>query len=177
MNESYITVHGYVVNNPVVRTIGDHKVANFRIGVTPRKLERSTGEWRDAETQWYAVSAWRTLADNVAHSLRKGDPVVVQGRLSTRTWINANHAEVVAHEIEATVVGHDLRRGTTHFSKNAPAEPSASAAVESGNSVDHGVDHGPETPTGAPTGASAESSGGDEWNAPLADAPGFAGAA
>ena len=69
MNESYITVHGYVVAAPTVRTVGEHTVANFRIGVTPRKLERSSGEWRDAETQWYSVSAWRALGDNVARSL------------------------------------------------------------------------------------------------------------
>ena len=127
MNESHITVHGHVVAAPVVKKIGEHTVANFRIGVTPRRLDKATGEWRDAETQWYAVSAWRQLGENCAMALRKGDPVIVQGRLAARTWVNAQHAEVVAHDIEATFVGHDLRRGVTHFYKTAAAEPAVEA--------------------------------------------------
>jgi single-strand DNA-binding protein len=168
MNESYITVHGYVVAAPVVRAAGEHTVANFRIGVTPRKLERSSGEWRDTETQWYSVSAWRALGDNVARSLRKGDPVIVQGRLNARTWINAQHTEVLAHEIEATFVGHDLRRGVTTFAKTAPTgavdAPEASPARPAED-----AEAGAREPV--------ESAERADWSAPLQDAPDWAGAA
>jgi single-strand DNA-binding protein len=175
MNESYITVHGYVVATPVVRTVGEHTVANFRIGVTPRKLERSSGEWRDAETQWYSVSAWRALGDNVARSLRKGDPVIVQGRLSARTWVNAQHSEVLAHEIEATVVGHDLRRGFSTFAKTVTAVPTEVPAApgEQQTAPAGGTDD-------APTGADREPVEGarrEDWSLPLQDAPGLAGVA
>ncbi|WP_017934767.1 single-stranded DNA-binding protein [Nocardioides sp. Iso805N] len=190
MNESYITVHGYVVATPVVRTVGEHSVANFRIGVTPRKLERSSGEWRDAETQWYSVSAWRALGDNVARSLRKGDPVIVQGRLSARTWVNANRAEVVAHEIEAAVVGHDLRRGFSTFAKTASAAATGSE-VPQDDTYDEASQPAPLTPAdlenlidGAgrssdvqPDAVPVESARSSDWNPPLADAPGWAGAA
>ena len=40
-----------------------------------------------AETEWFTVKVWRALAVNVARSLRKGDPVIVQGRLSTEEWV------------------------------------------------------------------------------------------
>lgn len=183
MNESYITVHGYVAATPVIRTVGEHRVANFRIGVTPRKLEKSSGEWRDAETQWYSVSAWRALGENVAHSLRKGDPVIVQGRLSARTWVNAHHSEVVAHEIEASVVGHDLRRGTTMFAKTAPSvqapapqdpfaerEPVEETTLPATPDVASLIDGSGEAPV-----EKAERS---DWNPPLQDgAPDWAGAA
>ncbi len=43
MNESHITVHGYVAATPTVRQVGEHSVANFRIGVTPRRLEKRPG--------------------------------------------------------------------------------------------------------------------------------------
>lgn len=194
MNESYITVHGYVVAAPVVRTVGEHSVANFRIGVTPRKLERSSGEWRDAETQWYSVSAWRALGDNVARSLRKGDPVIVQGRLSARTWVNANHAEVVAHEIEAAVVGHDLRRGFSTFAKTVSAA-STGSEVPQVDTYEEARRPAPLTPAdledlidGAgrssdvqpdvqPAAVPVESARSSDWNPPLADASGWAGAA
>ncbi|WGL51571.1 single-stranded DNA-binding protein [Nocardioides sp. BP30] len=179
MNESYITVHGYVVAAPVVRNVGDHSVANFRIGVTPRKLERSSGEWRDDETQWYSVSAWRALGDNVARSLRKGDPVIVQGRLNARTWVNASHAEVVAHEIEATVVGHDLRRGFSTFAKTASgvaAEGAPRTGAGSTPAGEAGVTPG-DQPGAEPGQVPVESARPADWSAPLADAPGWAGAA
>jgi single-strand DNA-binding protein len=182
MNESFITVQGYVGSTVLLRQAGDHKVASFRLGVTPRKLDRATGQWHDGETQWYSVSAWRTLGENVTASLRKGDPVVVQGRLTARTWINASHAEVISYEIEATHVGHDLHRGTTHFQKSARpgAEPIAEqqAAPESAD-VMAGAAAGVAAGTAAGTAAEAprEAASRADWNPPLHEAPDLAGAA
>ena len=118
MNDSIITLRGYVGADPVVRSVGEVSVANFRMACTPRKLNRTTGEWSDGVTQWFTVSAWRQLGENVGRSLRKGDPVVVQGRLSARSYVNKDGLEVNTFEVEATVVGHDLNRGMTSLSRN-----------------------------------------------------------
>lgn len=120
MNDSVITLRGYVGADPVLRQVGSERipVANFRIGCTPRRLNRSTGEWSDTPTQWYSVSAWRQLGENVARSLRKGDAVVVQGRLMARTYVNKDGYEVSTFDVEAAVVGHDLNRGATSLAKN-----------------------------------------------------------
>ena len=59
-------------------------MATVRVGVTPRL--KKGGEWVDGETTWYTVTAWRTLADHLRDSVRKGDPVIVHGRLRTETW-------------------------------------------------------------------------------------------
>ncbi|MFE7224581.1 single-stranded DNA-binding protein [Nocardioides sp. NPDC057577] len=118
MNDSIITLRGNVGADPVVRSVGEVSVANFRIACTPRKLNRSTGEWSDGVTQWFSVSAWRQLGENVGRSLRKGDPVVVQGRLSARSYVNKDGLEVNTFEVEANVVGHDLNRGMSSISRN-----------------------------------------------------------
>ena len=118
MNDSIITLRGNVGADPVVRNVGEVSVANFRIACTPRKLNRSTGEWSDGVTQWFSVSAWRQLGENVGRSLRKGDPVVVQGRLSARSYVNKDGLEVNTFEVEANVVGHDLNRGMTSLLRN-----------------------------------------------------------
>ncbi len=181
MNESHITVHGHVVAAPVVKKVGEHTVANFRIGVTPRRLDKASGQWHDAETQWYAVSAWRQLGENCGMALRKGDPVIVQGRLAARTWINAQHAEVVAHDIEATFVGHDLRRGVTHFYKTAA--PESAADTQAPGQQPHDVLPEPQLPgdleqlVAGDGDVPREKAGPADWNAPLSDAPTFAGAA
>ena len=140
MNQSMITLQGYVGAEPVLRTAAGHPVANFRVAVTPRRLDRSTGEWTDTTTQWYSVSAWRQLGENVARSLRKGDAVVVHGRLLARSYVNKDRLEVNTFEIEAAVVGHDLNRGVTTLAKTPPlhrvAEPTQGRSEELNEHLD-----------------------------------------
>ena len=118
MNETHITVQGYVGGEVDLRQAGDTEVAVFRIGCTPRRLNRRTGEWSDGHTQWFTVNAWRTLGRNVARSLRKGDAVAVSGRLNAYTYVNKQNVEVTGFEIDATFVGHDLNRGSTVLARN-----------------------------------------------------------
>src|SRR3954462_14624132 len=84
MNETFVTFHGWAGGDVRHRTAKDVSVATFRVAVTPRL--RKDGTWVDGETAWYTVTAWRTLADHVRDSIRKGDPVIVHGRLRTETW-------------------------------------------------------------------------------------------
>lgn len=128
MNETMVTLQGYVGGPVKLRQAGGSLVANFRVACTPRRFSRRTGEWFNADTQWYTVNAWRGLADNCAQSLKSGDPVVVHGRLSARSYINANQVEVTSFEVEATLVGHDLNRGTSVFTK--PVRPETPAAAQ-----------------------------------------------
>ena len=50
-------------------------------------------------------------------------PVVVQGRLEMRKYVNSQDVEVEALEIDATAVGHDLARGTSQFTRSPRQEP------------------------------------------------------
>ena len=81
--DNTITVRGYVTAEPKMwqRTPEQAPVATIRVGSTPRKLNRETGEWQDGETSYYSVKCWRKLAENVHGSLRKGDMVIVRGKV------------------------------------------------------------------------------------------------
>jgi single-strand DNA-binding protein len=117
MNDSHVTLQGYLGGEVRLHETGETPVANFRVGSTPSWVDRRTGQWVDGTTVWYSVSAWRGLARNCADSLRRGDPVVVHGRLTTRTYVNNNGVEVSDLEVTATFVGHDLNRGRSTFTK------------------------------------------------------------
>jgi single-strand DNA-binding protein len=112
--EMTVTMTGNVgseVEHRVTRT--GLATASFRMACTPRVYK--DGEWHDQATTWIGVECFRGLADNVASSLGKGEPILVQGRLRTRSWTDTNG---VLHErlvIDATAVGHDLNRGTSAF--------------------------------------------------------------
>jgi single-strand DNA-binding protein len=130
MSDCTITVRGWLGADVVLREAGGVPVASFRLACTPRKFNRRTESWSDGETQWYSVSCWRGLAENCAKSLRRGDPVVVHGRLELRPYVNSNDVEVVSFEIDAVHVGHDLSRGTSVFTRAPKAEqPPPPAAV------------------------------------------------
>jgi single-strand DNA-binding protein len=114
-NETMVTLQGHVGGDVQLRRVGETCVANIRVACTPRRYQRRTDEWVDGTTQWYTVNAWRSLGEHCERSLRRGDPVVVHGRLNARTYVNKNNIEVTTFEVEAVAVGHDLNRGVSQF--------------------------------------------------------------
>jgi single-strand DNA-binding protein len=167
MFDSTITVRGWLGGEVNLRQAGGVPVASFRVACTPRRLNRRTDSWSDGVTQWYAVTAWRALAQNCAESLRRGDPVVVQGRLDLRTFVNGSGVEVVSSEVEATYVGHDLARGVTRFTRAAREQPRPQPDVR----PDGQADVQPEAeadaqPTDRPTDQPGDQSGGQPGDQP-----------
>jgi len=120
MHETYVTLSGWLGGNVDLRDAGGTPVATFRVASTPRRYQRRTDTWENGDTQWYSVNAWRTLGQNCADSLRRGDPVVVHGKLTAHTWTTKAGLEVTTFEVEAAFVGHDLNRGTSTFRRRKP---------------------------------------------------------
>ena len=108
--ESYVHVTGYVGTDVELRT--NSGLATFRLATTPRY--RKNGDWVDGHTTWLTVTCWRSLAEHVAGSIRKGDPVIVVGRLRTNVW-QGQDGPVERLVLEAITLGHDLSRGTSAF--------------------------------------------------------------
>ena len=123
INEAQVFLSGYVAREPRFRfTTRGISSVSMRVACTPRWVDRETGEWTDGETSFVTVLCWRTLADNVAKCLHKGEPVLVKGRLHVRPY-EKDGAPRLAVEIEATSVGHDLARGVASFQR--PRRPAA----------------------------------------------------
>ena len=89
--------------------------ASFRLACTPRL--RKAGDWTDGETTWMTVTCFRSLAENAAGSVGKGDPVIVVGRLRTSVWVK-DGVQQERTVLEALTIGHDLTRGTSAFNRN-----------------------------------------------------------
>jgi single-strand DNA-binding protein len=163
-NEAQLSLTGYVATQPSFWTTssGATKVS-MRVAWTPRYLHRVTGEWTDGNTSYVTVICWRKLADNVALCIRKGDPVVVKGRLSVRPYEKDGMPRIVV-EVDATSVGHDLSRGAAHFqrTKRAPGETAAGQLAAGRLPGDEGLgrddvmaDASQAGPAGEPAAASA----------------------
>ena len=116
MNETFVTVVGNLVDEPKLRVVqGDTEVASFRIASTSRRYDKETAGWIDGGTLFLGVTCWRQLAANLVDSgLHRGDPVVVSGKLSTRSYEKDGQTRSVC-ELEALALGPDLSRGTATF--------------------------------------------------------------
>ena len=92
------TLVGHAGRNPEMRTLpsGD-EVALFSLATTERFKRRdgSDGE----TTEWHAIVAFGAAAEAVRKLVRKGDPVLVEGRIGTRTWTDRKGAEHRTSEI------------------------------------------------------------------------------
>jgi len=121
MNETMIAMSGVVVTDLKKGEARGTSVVSFRLMSTVRRWERGKG-WYDADHNFVTVTCWRGLADNVSSSVKRGDPLMVAGRMRVRSWDTADR-EGSTVEIEATSVGHDLSRGTSAFRKHKDAEP------------------------------------------------------
>jgi single-strand DNA-binding protein len=121
LNEAQISLTGYVATQPLTKIFNSGAVnVSMRVAWTPRWIDRATGEWADGNTSYITVICWRKLATNVALCVRKGDPVVVTGRLTIRAYDDREGNPRSATEIEATSVGHDLCRGVAQFQRTRP---------------------------------------------------------
>ncbi len=125
-----MTLTGLVATAPrhLITTEG-YAVTSFRLASNRRRFDRQQKTWVDAGTNWYTVSTYRQLADNVAGSVQKGDRVLVTGRLRIRDWENGERKGTNI-EIDADSLGHDLFWGKATFTRIIRAS-SVDAATES----------------------------------------------
>lgn len=82
-----LTVSGNLTADPELRFTPNGKaVVNIRIACSDRYFDKSSNEWRDSDPCFISASGWGQLAENVAESLAKGDPVVLSGKLMEEHW-------------------------------------------------------------------------------------------
>lgn len=117
-----ITVRGFVATDvKSSTTTGGVAAASFRMASNVRRFDPATQTWVDGHTNWYEVQAYRQMAGNVSCSLRKGQPVIVVGRMKVRSWEYEGRNYFVI-EIDADSIGQDLKSGTANYTKN-PTRP------------------------------------------------------
>ena len=131
------TLLGRAGRDPDVRDLKNGgKAAAFSLATTEKWTDR---DGRPSEaTEWHRVVVYGPAVEPVAKMLRKGDPVLVEGRIATRTFRDREGNDRAITEI--VVAG---AQGTVNIlggrRQDSPAEPENED--ESG-----GADRGPESP-------------------------------
>ena len=156
-----LVVQGVLGTTPVVsRAPSGRAYCRFRLATTP--TFRTSEGWRDEETIWFTAKAWGPLAENLARSLRKGDPVLLVGRFTQESWSSRLRGEMITNVLTVAAGGHDLNRGETRFMKIERADAARTAPSA-------------PTPPGPAEGAPPPGAGADAPEGAGADAPEGAG--
>lgn len=136
MNDT-ITVCGIIATEPrhLVTETGI-AITSMRLASPSRRWDRATATWTNGATNWFTITAFRSLAANVHKSVKKGDRVVVTGRVRIRTWERDGRGGTSV-EIDAEGIGHDLAWGISNWIR-VPRQAGESNA-------------GPSVPAGVPT--------------------------
>ncbi len=132
INEAQVFLAGYVATEPTYRTTTRGKSeAQMRVGYTPRRVDRDTGEWADGPSSFVSVKCWGRLANNLAVCLRKGEPVVVMGRMQVRPYEAKDGSTRLSVEVFASSIGYDLARGVARFSRTRASSGETAADRQS----------------------------------------------
>ena len=119
--ETVITVVGNVVDEQVdlrFTPSGAAKV-QFTVASTPRTYDKQAQAWKDGETLFLRVSVWRQQAENCGETLARGMRVIVQGRLSQRSYEDKQNVKRTVYELEADEVGVSLKSATAKVQKTS----------------------------------------------------------
>jgi single-strand DNA-binding protein len=98
-----VMIIGHVGRDPEMRyTPSGRPVTTFTVA-TNRAWNSADGE-HHAETEWFNVVTWGSLAEVCKQHLVKGQQVYIEGRLQTRRWEDAENikhtsVEIVANEM------------------------------------------------------------------------------
>jgi single-strand DNA-binding protein len=147
-NEAQVCLTGYVATQPDFRTVGDGiPLLSMRVAWTNRRRDAVTGEWADGNTSFVNVNCWRKLAENLSTCLRKGDPVLLRGRLDVRPFVGKDGQRRISVDVDAQTLGHDLTRGVAGFrrawssaGKTAEQHAAGQADGEPGEGLEHSDD-------------------------------------
>ncbi|MBS2937189.1 single-stranded DNA-binding protein [Nocardioides sp. J2M5] len=128
MYEPEVTLTGLVGGDVHLHELSEGRcVASFRVACTPSLLR--DGAWVRGTTSWHTVKVWNRLARHVAASVRRGEPVIVHGRLVADVW-ERDGTPRTSFEVVASAVGHDLTQGTTSLVRPERVEAEPQAAGE-----------------------------------------------
>ena len=82
-----IHVVGTIATDPkLINPSSGTQLCSFRLASDERRYDREKQQWVDGDTNWFGVVSFRSLASHAHESFRKGDRVMVTGRLRMRKW-------------------------------------------------------------------------------------------
>lgn len=99
---------GNLGNDPELRQTAGGPVLKLRVATTEKWKDRTSGELRE-KTEWHNVNYWGARAEGLSGILKKGDRVMVEGRVETtsseRDGVKRYFTDINARDVYLTTSG------------------------------------------------------------------------
>jgi len=119
---------GNVGNDPEIKTFDNgNKIANFSLATTEKWKDKQTGEKKE-HTEWHKVVVNGKLVDVVEKYVKKGDRLMIDGKIKTRSYEDKNKENRYITE----VICSDLLM-LSNKSDNTNSQPAAETFVAEGD--------------------------------------------
>lgn len=140
-----VVLMGNLTRDPELRQIpSGQSVCSFSLALN-RSYKGGDGEWQEA-TDYVDVVAWAALGERVAQYVTKGRPVLVSGRLQSRSWEQdgqkRSKLEVVAQDV-TFLGGRGEDNGGGSFSPDKPKSSETTKKTKDKDVVVEDVDDEP----------------------------------
>ena len=131
MNETTCTLTGNLTADPELRfTPSGAAVANFTVAATSRTFDKTTNQWRDGQALFLRCTLWRQPAENLTESLRRGDRVILTGRLRQRSFETREGDQRTMIELDVDEIGASLKFTTLKLTKTDRVTAQAHASEQ-----------------------------------------------
>ena len=117
MDAATVTIVGRAGTNPMVAASPKGDRVTFRVISTERRFDEARQDRVDGDEYGVSVVCWRGLASAVLTTVRKGDPIVVIGRISTRRYEKNGSVEYFT-DVKGDFVGLDVAKLGNRFSRS-----------------------------------------------------------
>jgi single-strand DNA-binding protein len=124
---------GNVTGDPTEHRQDDGSTTvKLRIAVTGRYFNTASQDFSDRRTEFITVFARKSQGQNVLRSVRKGQPLVVTGRLNTSEWTGEDGVARFSLNQQAEYIGPDHTFGTSVFTRPLRAKDVPNVDADSG---------------------------------------------
>ena len=131
---------GNVGKEPAVRYLdGGVCVASVSLATTERGYTLQNGTQVPDRTEWHDVIFWRGLAETIEKYVHKGDKLLVEGKIQSRTYIDKQGAQRRVVEIMA----ENMEMLTP---RSSGAQPAAQPAVAQAAAAQHSAQPAAQAP-------------------------------
>ncbi len=133
MNLNKVFLVGRLTQDPELRnTPNGQAVASFSLA-TNRVWNDQAGQ-KQEQTEFHNIVVWRRLAEIAGQYLKKGQTLLVEGRMQTRNWVGQDGIKRYRTEVVAENFQMGPKTGAGNFvpGQNTASRPSAPASVSNG---------------------------------------------
>ena len=124
MSVNKVILVGFVGKNPETRVMQEgNSVTNFSLATT-EKYKDKTGEQKSI-SEWHKISCFGKLSEITSLYVKKGSQLYIEGKITTRSWKDANGVQKYSTEIKADKI--EFLNRVSEVLEDDPSVPSSSS--------------------------------------------------